>query len=215
MNVLDEWLEQKFFGKEANIGEDRALTNLMLRQGKSVLFQKNANVYTSIPETYKKLCKMFIRWGRSNARENLKMAGFVFKNFRSHHRTSARLLLLMQLAWCFPSPIIFAITVWTFLMFPVQFVASSLAGGAVWSTVTAFFYYKQYRSFEALWSYVYGVFHFVALSWIVPYALLTVRQTGWLTRSLDQAVRVTSVQMPKTAPSSTKLASIQVPAHSE
>src|SRR5699024_1125698 len=68
-NCVEEWINQKFMGKPSDIGEDRAMTNMILRQGKNVLFQKNANAYTHVPETYKGLYKMFIRWGRSNVRE--------------------------------------------------------------------------------------------------------------------------------------------------
>jgi hyaluronan synthase len=184
MNVLDEWLHQKFFGREANIGEDRALTNLVLRQGKSVLFQRNAVVYTNVPVRYRNLCKMLIRWGRSNVRESLKMGSFAFGNFRTHHRISARLLLLMQYLWCLLSPLVFLLVVSLAVLFPVQSVIIGIGGGALWSTVTAVFYLLRYRSSEALWTYAYGMFHFCALGWITTYSLLTAWRTGWLTRGL-------------------------------
>jgi hyaluronan synthase len=186
MNVLDEWLNQKFLGREANIGEDRAITNLILRQGKSVLFQRNAMVYTNVPEHYQDLSKMLIRWGRSNVRETIKMAGFVFGNFRDHHRISARLLLCMQCLWCAPSPILFILMVSLVILFPLQFAIVSLGGGALWNTFSALFYASRYRSSEAFWAYGYGVFHFCALAWIAPYSLLTVRRTGWLTREINE-----------------------------
>ena len=184
LNVLDDWLNQKFFGREANIGEDRAMTNLILRQGKSVLFQRNATVYTNVPVHYNNLCKMMIRWGRSNVRETIKMGGFVFGNFRSHHRMSARLLFCMQCLWCAPSPVLFLMMLSLIILFPVQFAIVSLGGGALWSTVSAFFYTSRYRSSEALWAYGYGVFHFCALALITPYSLLTARRSGWLTREI-------------------------------
>src|SRR5690606_38132393 len=63
---LPEWINQTFMGKPSDIGEDRAMTNMILKQGYHVLFQKNAYAYTNVPEQYKGLYKMFIRWGRSN-----------------------------------------------------------------------------------------------------------------------------------------------------
>lgn len=185
MNVLNEWLNQTFMGKEANIGEDRAITNLILRQGKSVLFQSNATVYTNVPERYQGLCKMLIRWGRSNVRETIKMASFVFGNFRNHHRFSARTLLCMQCLWCAPSPFLFLLTISLILLFPLQFAIVGLAGGALWNSLSALFYARRYRSSEAFWAYGYGVFHFFALAWITPYSLLTAGRTGWLTREID------------------------------
>ncbi len=185
LEVLDEWLNQKFLGREANIGEDRAITNLILRQGKSVLFQRNATVYTNVPVRYQDLCKMLIRWGRSNVRETIKMASFAFGNFRDHHRISARLLLTMQCLWCAPSPLLFIMMVSLVINFPLQFTIVGLAGGALWNSVTALFYARRYRSTEAFWAYGYGVFHFCALAWITPYSLLTVHRTGWLTREIE------------------------------
>lgn len=186
LNVIEEWVNQKFLGKEANIGEDRAITNLILRQGKSVLFQRNAMVYTNVPERYKGLCKMFIRWERSNVRESLKMGTFVFKNFRAHHRISARILWAVQGMWCITSPMFFLMLITLVILFPVQFITVSLGGGAVWSSISALFYAHRYHSSEALWAFGYGVFHFCALAWITPYALFTVQQTGWLTRDLAE-----------------------------
>jgi hyaluronan synthase len=54
----------------------------------------------------------------------------------------------------------------------------------MWSTISALFYASRYRSSDAFWAYSYGVFHFCALAWITPYAIFTVKRTGWLTRDL-------------------------------
>lgn len=186
MNVLEEWVNQTFLGREANIGEDRAITNLILRQGKSVLFQKNATVYTNIPEQYQGLCKMLIRWGRSNVRESLKMGTFICTRFRDHHRTSARILWFVQSLWCASSPILFCMILCLIALFPLQFIIAGVGGGAMWSSVSALFYANRHHSSEALWAYGYGVFHLCALAWITPYALLTVQKSGWLTRELHQ-----------------------------
>ncbi|MFT5697315.1 MAG: hyaluronan synthase [Desulforhopalus sp.] len=184
MNVIEEWVNQTFLGREANIGEDRAITNLILRQGKSVLFQRNAMVYTNVPEQYQGLCKMLIRWGRSNVRESLKMGTFIFKRFRSHHRTSARILWFIQCLWCGASPFLFLLMLALIILFPLEFFITSLGGGALWCSFSAIFYTSRYRSSEALWAYGYGIFHFCALAWITPYALLTLQKTGWLTRDI-------------------------------
>ena len=63
-NCLSDWINQKFNGQPSDIGEDRAMTNMILKQGYHVLFQRNALVFTNIPERYKNLYKMFIRWER-------------------------------------------------------------------------------------------------------------------------------------------------------
>ena len=47
-------------GQPSDIGEDRAMTNMILKQGHHVLFQRNATVLTNVPEEYTGLYKMFI-----------------------------------------------------------------------------------------------------------------------------------------------------------
>ena len=79
MPFMEEWVNQKFMGRPANIGEDRAISNIILREGYHVVFQKSAFVYTEVPKCYGGLCKMFIRWSRSNVRENLEMFKFAFR----------------------------------------------------------------------------------------------------------------------------------------
>ena len=47
--LLAEWSTQTFMGKPATIGEDRALTNLVLATGHRVVYQRNAVVLTKAP----------------------------------------------------------------------------------------------------------------------------------------------------------------------
>ena len=197
MEVLDEWLNQRFFGREARIGEDRALTNLILRKGRSVLFQSNAVVYTNVPTIYTNLCKMLIRWGRSNARENLKMAGFVFTDFRPHRKTAARVLLCMQCLRCFPAPVWFVLTIWMVATYPIQMVLGSLSGVALWSSISALIYARRYSLSEALWAYSYGIFYVATLSWITSYSMLTMYRSGWLTRDLDPRAGLPGLPTPQ------------------
>ena len=86
MACLNDWINQTFMGQASDIGEDRAMTNMILKQGYNVKFQRNAYVYTNTPEKYKNLYKMFIRWERSNVRENIMMSKFAFKDFRKGRR---------------------------------------------------------------------------------------------------------------------------------
>ena len=182
LKVLPTWLGQKFFGKPANIGEDRAMTNLILRQGYSVHYQKNATVYTNVPVRYKNLCKMFIRWARSNIRENLVMGTFIFTRFRKKSATGARINFVLQFLTMVKSPFLMVGTLGCLFFRPFEFGLSMLMGVLVYSTISAVFYWWRCRSSEGLWAYAYGFFWMVGLFWISIYALITPHRTGWLTR---------------------------------
>ncbi len=179
---LEEWLDQKFLGQAAGIGEDRAMTNMILAQGYDVLFQKNANVLTNTPITYRNLHKMFTRWGRSNVRETLEMNKFMFTNFRKKHTFGARLVFAdawLKLLLAIP----FLLLMFYFLFsHPILFLSSALVGSFVFSSIQMLFFTKRYNFIEALWAYPYSVLYLFGLFWVFPFSIATVKNGGWLTR---------------------------------
>ena len=179
---LPEWINQTFMGKPSDIGEDRAMTNMILKQGHKVLFQRNAYAYTNVPESYKGLYKMFIRWGRSNVRENIEMSKYVFTNFREGAKSGARLLFLSQ-----SLKIIMSYPFILFMLFfiathPILFFSSTLFGILILSSFPVLFYAKRYNAAESIWAYSYSILYTFALFWITPYAIATASKRGWLTR---------------------------------
>jgi len=186
MTCLPQWLNQTFMGQPSDIGEDRAMTNMILKQGLHVLFQRNAYVYTNIPEKYKNLYKMFIRWERSNVRENIMMSKFAFGKFRDGSKIGPRILLLNQwLKLLLSIPMILLMFVFIFTH-PVLFFTSTLVSIMIFSSVQAFFYAKRHNISEAFWAYPYSIFYTFTLFWITPYAIATAHRRGWLTRGLSE-----------------------------
>jgi len=183
---LPEWINQTFMGQPSDIGEDRAMTNMILKQGFKVLFQRNSYVLTDVPEKYSGLYKMFIRWDRSNVRENIMMSKFVFKNFREGNKAGARLLFINQA--------LKIVMTYPFLMFmlffivvhPVLFLSSTLFSILVMSSFPVLFYAKRYNLAQSFWAYSYSVLYTFGLFWITPYAIVTANKRGWLTRGLAQ-----------------------------
>jgi hyaluronan synthase len=181
---LDEWINQTFMGQPSDIGEDRAMTNMILKQGQQVLFQRNAYVLTNVPEEYTGLYKMFIRWSRSNVRENIAMAKYVFTDFRKESKFGSRLLWLNQAL-----RIVMAYPFMLFMFFfiaihPLLFLSSTLLGILIVSSFPVLFYAKRYNFSDSLWAYSYSVFYTFSLFWITPYAIVTANKRGWLTRGL-------------------------------
>lgn len=184
MNCLPEWINQKFMGQPTDIGEDRAMTNMILKQGYHVLFQRNAYVLTNIPEKFSSLHKMFTRWERSNVRENIMMTKFAFKPFRNGAKLGTRLLLLNQWMHMLTAYPLFLIMIVLLVLHPVLFISSTLLSILIFSSLPAFFYAKKYNIAEAFWAYSYSIFYTFGLFWITPYAMATANRRGWLTREL-------------------------------
>ncbi|RYF72427.1 MAG: glycosyltransferase family 2 protein, partial [Cytophagaceae bacterium] len=182
---LPEWINQTFMGKPSDIGEDRAMTNMILKKGQHVLFQRNAYAYTNVPEKYSGLYKMFIRWDRSNVRENLMMAKYVFSNFRKESKIGSRLLFLNQtfkIVMTYPFLIFMLVFIATH---PLLFVSSTLFSILILSSFPVLFYAKRYNLAQSFWAYSYSVLYTFGLFWITPYAIATASKSGWLTRGLS------------------------------
>lgn len=178
---LTEWTNQKFLGRPVNHGEDQALTNIVLREGYDTVYQRTAVVNTLAPTTYKQMSRMFVRWDRSYIVEGFAFAKFMFTDYREKNRilpviafvvTNLRLILffygLIQLPLIFTedSTMLFHATV-------------ALGVSALFS---AAYYLRIEKSFRFVYGLLYAVFSVCLLQWILPWALLTVRDERWGTR---------------------------------
>ncbi len=183
---LQDWINQTFMGEPSDIGEDRAMTNMILKQGYHVLFQRNAYAYTNVPEKYKGLYKMFIRWGRSNVRENIEMSKYVFTNFREGSKAGSRLLFISQSLKIIMSYPFVLFMIFFIVTHPILFFSSTLLSILVVSSFSVLFYAKRYKVSQSFWAYSYSILYTFALFWITPYAIATANRRGWLTRGLAE-----------------------------
>ncbi len=184
LKVLPEWRSQTFCGLPADIGEDRAITNLILREGRLVHFQQTATVFTQVPTGYVGLCRMFLRWARSNIRETIVLTRFAFRPFRAGPATGARVNLLVQWAGLTLGQVMKVALLGALVWMPGHMLVRILAGALVCGALPATVYALRHRSFHALWAFPYNLFWALGLSWIALYAWVTPHKTHWLTRGL-------------------------------
>ena len=178
--VLKEWSSQTFLGAPCTYGEDRALTNSLLARGYDAVYQRTAVVQTVVPSNYSQLCKMFLRWDRSYVREELRFAAIVWK------RPLGKMLLALVDTWLTNLRFPVGYACWLLLLVlslhhPLVLVRTLLAIGLV-ASLNTFYYLKSERSWIFVFGILYSYFSFFGLSWILPYAAVTVRSRGWLTR---------------------------------
>lgn len=178
--VLDAWLAQTFLNVPSTYGEDRALTNFILERGYDSVYQRTGVVFTVVPHTYKKLCKMYLRWDRSYIREDLRFLRIMWK------RPLGALIIS-----CIDKTV-------TNLRFPIAYTALAvfvvlaashpdmlprlLLAIGVSSLFYSLYYLRSERSFDFVYGILYAYFSLIALTWIFPFALLTVRARSWMTR---------------------------------
>jgi len=178
--VLPGWERQTFLGTRCTYGEDRALTNDILAAGFDTVYQRAAVVHTLVPETYSKLCRMFLRWDRSYIREELRYARIVWSRPLGSRILSFYESTITNLRY----PVGYvSIALWVAnaLKDPASVMRMLLAIMVV-SLVYVLYYLRSERSWDFVFGILYAYFSFFALTWIFPYAALTLRARGWLTR---------------------------------
>ncbi len=179
--VLEQWRRQTFLGAPATIGEDRALTNFVVRHGYYAVYQRTALVHTVVPETYKGLCNMYLRWDRANFRESWVQLSFLFKKYRNQDRLLPILdFFITQLE--FPLTYLFLVLLFvSFFLYPLL-VVKFIAGLGVLTLIYMTYYIHQERDGEFIYGILYSYFAFLALYWVQPYAFFTLTNDRWLTR---------------------------------
>ena len=76
--ILDRWENQRFLGKPATYGDDRALTNYVLRDWR-ITYQSTAKSHTLAPATLHRFLVQQARWKKSWLRESLHVSRFIWK----------------------------------------------------------------------------------------------------------------------------------------
>lgn len=191
----DEWINQTFFGAPAAIGEDRSMTNHVLRRGHHVRFQSNAIVLTEVPTNTPQLARMFLRWARSNVRESLVMATFVYRRFRPDGKLGARTNASLSIFSTVGAGLLFVPLIVSLVTDPgllpwllLAALVSGLLPAAVFATTRC--------PRGALWAFPYSLYSLVCLAWITPWALITAHRSGWLTRQTPAKAIEAAEQIP-------------------
>jgi hyaluronan synthase len=179
MPHLDWWEHQRFLGREATFGDDRSLTNCVLRDWR-VPYEEHAVSRTIVPATIRQFLVQQIRWKRSWTRESLVIATFVW---RKHPVAAAGVYVGIVLPLLAP----FAATramFWRPLVDGAGAPLIYLLGVYAMALVYSLYYAARHRRRDTLWLYgiAFVFFYLVFLVWQTYYAIVTSYKTGWGTR---------------------------------
>jgi hyaluronan synthase len=72
-------VNQRVLGVPQHVGDDRVLTNELLRTGWRTVYQATALVSTDAPSDWRTFWKQQLRWGRSSQRETLLSLGWLWR----------------------------------------------------------------------------------------------------------------------------------------
>ena len=176
LGILGAWESQRFLGRRATYGDDRALTNYVLRNWR-VVYQANARSHTLVPSALRVFLVQQLRWKKSWLRESLYVSRFIW---RKHPAAAALTYMSVLFPWV--APIVVVHSVWW------RAVAAGsplfyLMGAYVIAVLYSLYYALARRS--PLWWHgiTFIGIYMLLLVWQTYYALATLRNTKWGTRA--------------------------------
>lgn len=174
--IFDEWLNQKFMGRKATFGDDRALTNFVVEHHRTY-YQDTAICSTIVPRRHKQFLRQQMRWKRSWLRESLRAGKFIWRKqpFMSFFFYLGLLVPLI-------APII---VVYNLVYIPIVrdvFPLTFVLGLFMMSMMMCFAQLILKKS--TLWSYglLFCLYYEFFLLWQMPWAWVTFWVNDWGTR---------------------------------
>jgi hyaluronan synthase len=177
--VLERWENQRFLRRRATYGDDRALTNFVLRRWK-VRYESRAISHTIVPHTFRQFLRQQLRWKRSWTRESTIVARFIW---RKHPLGSLAVYLGILLPLVAP-----VIACRSLIWHPIVDNSATpivyLIGIYAMALIYGLYYALRHGRYDTLW--VFGVlfifFYLVFLLWQTYYAIATAANGSWGTR---------------------------------
>lgn len=179
---LDEWLNQKFLGQKATFGDDRSLTNIVLRKHRTN-YQDTAVCSTIVPNDYNVFLKQQMRWKRSWLRESMIAGSFIWKK-----EPFMSLFFYMGLAVPVLAPIVVAYNLVyvpiVYRVFPTTFLIGILMMALMMSFAQMFFR----KSTTWLFGLIFVLYYEAVLLWQMPIAWVTFWKSTWGTRMTPEDI---------------------------
>lgn len=177
MAVLEPWLNQQFLGTTCTYGDDRSLTNYLLKNGYRCLYSEKAIAHTYVPDTFKKFMKQQLRWKKSWVRESLIAGSFMWKRhpIMSLGYYLGVILPLLAPIIVFRALVYYPITTHRIPMFYIF-------GLLLMALVYGLYYKINTRDNKWFYGSIFAVFYTIVLIWQLPWAILNLRDTRWGTR---------------------------------
>ena len=176
LKYSDDWLNQKFLGQRATFGDDRAMTNMILRHNRTD-YQDTAICYTIVPNDYDVFLKQQMRWKRSWLRESLIAGSFMWKK-----EPFAAISFYMGLLVPIIAPVIVCYNLLyipiTHRVFPTAFIIGMLLMALLMSACQVLLR----RSTTWLYGIWFCLYYEMVLLWQMPIAWFTFWKSTWGTR---------------------------------
>lgn len=175
---LSEWLEEKHLGVKTTYGDDRALTNLMIKQGYKTIYSDEAQAYTVVPNNLKQFIKQQQRWKKGWIVNTIRISKFITKR----DPMVAFTYIYPQIIFNFITPlVIFNVLVYhplVYHQFPFAYLLGLFLLYIIYVLCCIGYRNKNYNRYLFIWGFV----NTFMCGFVLPYAVFTLRDTKWGTR---------------------------------
>jgi hyaluronan synthase len=176
LRVLPVWLKQQFLGTRATFGDDRSLTNYILRTHK-VIYHAGARCTTYVPDRWRTFFRQQLRWKKSWSRETTVAMRLMY---RKHPIAVVSYYASILLTLLSPLMILRAL-VYLPLAESVNCLPYLIGLFLVYSFLCLFYCYHT-QSKNWYYGLAFACLYVSFLCFQNYYAILTVRQNHWGTR---------------------------------
>lgn len=176
----DAWLKQKFLGHPATFGDDRSMTNYILKTHRTA-YQDAAICSTIVPSQFNVFLKQQMRWKRSWLRESLRALTFMWKK-----EPLMFLFFIVGLIVPIAAPIV---VVYNLIYIPIAhqvFPTTFVVGLTVMALLLSFAHLLFRKSTLWLHGLTFVLFYEFVLLWQMPIAWFTFWKSTWGTRDTPQ-----------------------------
>lgn len=178
----EAWLNQRFLGHPATFGDDRSMTNFILKTHRTG-YQDNAVCSTIVPSKFTVFLSQQMRWKRSWLRESLRAFTFIWKK-----EPFMFLFFIVGLIVPIAAPIV---VTYNLIYVPIVhqiFPTTFLIGLLLMAFLMSFAHLFFRKSKLWLFGFIFVIFYEFILLWQMPVAWVTFWKSTWGTRETPQDI---------------------------
>lgn len=176
----EAWLKQQFLGHPATFGDDRSMTNYILKTHRTA-YQDAAICSTIVPSQFNVFLKQQMRWKRSWLRESLRALTFMWKK--------EPLMFLFFIVGLIVPIAASIVVVYNLIYVPIThqvFPTTFVVGLTVMALLLSFAHLLFRKSTLWLHGLTFVLFYEFVLLWQMPIAWFTFWKSTWGTRDTPQ-----------------------------